>query len=167
MSGLIALALSIGGLGAIATWLALGPLAGIVTIWAIFIAWGAYFNNGADNDALKNTITCGIFGSVMAGIAALLVLNISLGAVTAPIWVGLTVFVLVAASQTPMLSAIPISVYGYAATFAYLLEGGRLDMAHVAAVDLSNPVIVISLSIVAGAVFGMLSSKCSSMLSNE
>ena len=103
----------------------------------------------------------------MAGIAALLVLNISLGAVTAPIWVGLTVFVLVATSQLPMLSAIPTSVYGYAATFAYLLEGRRLDMAHVAAVDLSNPVIVISLSIVAGAVFGMLSSKCSSMLSSE
>ena len=167
MSGLIALALSIGGLGSIATWLALGPLAEIVTIWTIFIAWGVYFNNGADNDALKNTITCGIFGSVMAGIAALLVLNISLGAVTAPIWVGLTVFVLVAASQLPMLSAIPTSIYGYAATFAYLLEGRRLDMAHVAAVDLSNPVIVISLSIVAGAVFGMLSSKCSSMLSSE
>lgn len=107
MSGLIALALSIGGLGAIATWLALGPLAGIVTIWAIFIAWGAYFNNGADNDALKNTITCGIFGSVMAGIAALLVLNISLGAVTAPIWVGLTVFVLVAASKHPCCQQYP------------------------------------------------------------
>ena len=40
MSVLIALALSIGVLAEVATWLALGPLAAFnVQIWQIFIAW--------------------------------------------------------------------------------------------------------------------------------
>ena len=33
---------SIGIYGGIATWLALGPLAGYTLIWAIFVAWGAF-----------------------------------------------------------------------------------------------------------------------------
>lgn len=165
MSGLIALALSIGGLGAVATWLALGPLAGIVTIWAIFVAWGSYFHNGADQASLKNTIVCGIFGSVMAGIAFILIGQVPLGDVfTAPVWVGVTVFVLVFASQVPALSVIPTSVYGYAVTAAYLLHIGGDPLA----VGLSNPIVVISLSLIAGAIFGMLSGKLSEILtSNE
>jgi len=162
MSGLVALALSIGGLGAVATWLALGPLAGMVTIWAIFIAWGSYFHNGADTAALKNTIVCGIFGSVMAGIAFILIGQFSLGDVlTAPVWVGVTVFVLVFASQVPALAVIPTSVYGYAATAAYVLHVGGDPLA----ADLSNPIIVVSLSMIVGAVFGMLSGKLSAALS--
>jgi len=161
MSGLVALALSIGGLGAVATWLALGPLAGMVTIWAIFIGWGSFFHNGADTAALKNTIVCGIFGAVMAGIAFILMGQVSLGDVlTAPVWVGVTVFVLVFASQVPALAVIPTAVYGYAATAAYVLHVGGDPLA----ADLSNPVIVISLSLVVGAVFGMLSGKLSAIL---
>jgi len=161
MSGLVALALSIGGLGAVATWLALGPLAGIVTIWAIFIGWGSFFHNGADTAAVKNTIVCGIFGAVMAGIAFILMGQVSLGDVlTAPVWVGVTVFVLVFASQVPALAVIPTAVYGYAATAAYVLHVGGDPLA----ADLSNPVIVISLSLVVGAVFGLLSGKLSAIL---
>jgi uncharacterized protein DUF1097 len=161
MSGLVALALSIGGLGAVATWLALGPLAGMVTIWAIFIGWGSFFHNGADTAAVKNTIVCGIFGAVMAGIAFILMGQVSLGDVlTAPVWVGVTVFVLVFASQVPALAVIPTAVYGYAATAAYVLHVGGDPLA----ADLSNPVIVISLSLVVGAVFGLLSGKLSAIL---
>jgi hypothetical protein len=164
MSGLVALALSIGGLGAVATWLALGPLAGMVTIWAIFIAWGSYFHNGADTAALKNTIVCGIFGSVMAGVAFILMGQVSLGDVfTAPVWVGVTVFVLVFASQVPALAVIPTSVYGYAATAAYVLHVGGDPLA----ADLSNPIIIVSLSMIVGAVFGMLSGKLSAALSGS
>ena len=35
-----ALAISLGVLGAVATWLFLGPLGGMLAIWAAFIAWG-------------------------------------------------------------------------------------------------------------------------------
>lgn len=171
MSGLLALALSIGGLGGVATWLALDPLAGMVTIWAIFIAWGAYFHNGADAAALKNTIVCGIFGSVIAGIAFALITKVGLGsgtslAVNAAVWVGVTVFVLVFASQVPALAAIPTAVYGFATTAAYAIHAGEdLSAAgNTLNMDFTNPVLVVSLSIVVGAIFGMVSGKLSAAL---
>ncbi|MBL4638083.1 MAG: DUF1097 domain-containing protein [Proteobacteria bacterium] len=170
MSGLVALALSIGGLGGVATWLALSPLAGMVTIWAIFIAWGSFFHNGADIAALKNNIVCGIFGSIMAGIAFALITNVSLGSlpVTAAVWVGVAVFVLVFASQVPALSVIPTAVYGFAATAAYAIhaEPGLAAASKTLALDFSNPVIVISLSLIVGSVFGLLSGKLSGMLTS-
>ena len=156
------LALSIGGLGALATWLAFGPLAGFVTIWAIFIGWGQYFHNGADMAALKNTIVCSIFGSVLAGVAFILMGLIPLGDVfTAPVWVGVTVFILVMGASIPALSVIPSAVYGFAATAAYAIHVGGST----SAMDLSNPVIVVSLSIIVGALFGLASAKVAGMIS--
>ena len=171
---MFSLALSIGGLGAVATWLALSPLAGMVTIWAIFIAWGSYFHNGADNAALKNTIVCGIFGSVLAGVAFALITKVGLGegtslAVNAAVWVGVTVFALVMGASIPALSVIPSAVYGYAATAAYAIHAGAdLSAAgNTLNMDFSNPVLVISLSLIVGAVFGMVSGKLNAMISGS
>lgn len=168
------LALSIGGLGGVATWLALSPLAGMVTIWAIFIAWGTYFHNGADAAALKNTIVCGIRGSVLAGVAFALITKVGLGegmplAINAAVWVGLAVFVLVMGATMPAFSDIPSGVYGFAATAAYAIHAGDdLSAAgNTLAMDFSNPVLVISLSIIVGAVFGMVSGKVSAMISGS
>ena len=168
------LALSIGGLGGVATWLALSPLAGMVTIWAIFIAWGSYFHNGADMAALKNTIVCGIFGSVLAGVAFALITKVGLGegaslALNAAVWVGVTVFLLVMGASIPMFSVIPSAVYGFAATAAYAIHAGAdLSAAgNTLNMDFSNPVIVISLSLIVGAVFGMISGKLAAMISGE
>ncbi len=168
------LALSIGGLGGVATWLALSPLAGMVTIWAIFIAWGSYFHNGADMAALKNTIVCGIFGSVLAGVAFALITKVGLGegtslALNAAVWVGVTVFLLVMGASIPMFSVIPSAVYGFAATAAYAIHAGAdLSAAgNTLNMDFSNPVIVISLSLIIGAVFGMISGKLAAMISGE
>ncbi|HDY84931.1 hypothetical protein LCGC14_0575460 [marine sediment metagenome] len=171
---MFALALSIGVLGGIATWLSLSPLAGMVTIWAIFIAWGAYFHNGANTAALKNTIVCGIFGSVLAGIAFALITKVGLGqgtplAVNAAVWVGLAVFVLVMGATIPAFSVIPTAVYGFAATAAYAIHAGpELSTAgNTLAMDFSNPVIVISLSFIVGALFGMVSGKVAAMISGQ
>jgi hypothetical protein len=140
-------------LGAVATWLALSPLAGMVTIWAIFIAWGSYFHNGADATVLKNTIVCGIFGSVLAAVAFALITKVGLGegmllAINAAVWAGLAVFVLVMGATIPAFSVIPAAVYGFAATAAYAIHAGEdLSAAgNTLAMDFSNPVIVISLS---------------------
>ena len=168
------LALSIGVLGGVATWLALSPLAGFVTIWAIFIAWGSYFHNGADTAALKNTIVCGIFGSVLAGVAFALITKVGLGegtplAINAAVWVGLAVFVLVMGATIPAFSVIPTAVYGFAATAAYAIHAGEdLSAAgNTLAMDFSNPVLVISLSFIVGAIFGMVSNKVSAMISGD
>ena len=41
MKNLNALAISISVLGALATFLALGPFSGVYLIWAVFVAWGS------------------------------------------------------------------------------------------------------------------------------
>ena len=165
------LALSIGGLGALATWLALSPLAGMITIWAIFIGWAQFFHNGADIAAIKNTIVCSVFGSVLAGVAFALITQVGLGGaslpVSAAVWVGVTVFVLVMGATIPAFSVIPSAVYGYAATAAYAIHAGE-DLSAAGstlAMDFSNPVIVVSLSIVVGAFFGLASAKVAGMIS--
>lgn len=158
------LALSIGVLGGVATWLSFGPLAGLVTIWAIFIGWAQYFHNGADTAALKNTIVCSIFGAVLAGVAFILMGLIPLGDVlTAPVWVAVTVFILVMGASIPAFSVIPSAVYGYAATAAYAIHVGG----SATAMDMTNPVLVVSLSMIVGALFGLASAKLSALISGS
>jgi hypothetical protein len=158
------LALSIGGLGGVATWLAFGPLSGLVVIWGIFVAWGAFFHSGGDSAALRSTIICGILGAVLAGAALFLAGILPLGGLAAPVAVGLMVFVLVMLASVPAFSTIPATVYGFALTAAYALTTSG---ASVTAVSASNPVVVISLSIIAGAVFGLISGKLSALISGE
>ena len=165
MSKLTALALSIAVLGGVWAYLALGPLAGYVLVWAGFIAWGCYFHTGGDNAALQKTIAGMIYGAVIAGVALFLVgLNpIGLpGAVGPAVYIAVTVFLLVIVAGCNMLSVVPVNVYGYAATAAYALQ--TANAGSVTAMDLTNPVLLVALSTVIGAVFGMLSGKLSGML---
>ena len=62
MNGLSALSVSIGVLAGFATFLAVGPLAGVFFIWAATISWAAYFALGGDDAAAKNIAICGVFG---------------------------------------------------------------------------------------------------------
>ena len=98
MSKLTGLALSIAVLGGVWAFLALGPLAGYVLVWAGFIAWGCYFALGADTAALQKTIAGMIYGAVIAGIALALVGANPLGlpGATGPaVYIAVTVFLLV------------------------------------------------------------------------
>jgi hypothetical protein len=79
MSSLLALSLSIGVLGGIWAYLALGPLAGFVLVWAGFIAWGCYFHSGGDGKALTKTICGNIYGVVIAWIALLIIFKFGAG----------------------------------------------------------------------------------------
>jgi hypothetical protein len=167
MSSLVALSVSIGVLGGIATilYLKLGLL-----IWAGFIAWGCYFHAGGNDAALKTTIACNIFGSVCAWFAALIILSFPLAeSLTLPVWagivVGITVLVMCLAAHVPALSAIPASVYGYAATFAYLLQTqGALTRENLLSASMANAFILVACSMVLGAVFGMVSGKVGAAL---
>jgi hypothetical protein len=171
MSKLTALSVSIALLGGLWAYLALGPLAGSVLVWAGFIAWGCYFHTGGDDAALKKTIAGMIYGSVVAGIALLLVVNNPAGlpaGVAAPVYVAVTVFFLVIVAGCNLLSVVPANVYGYAATVAYSLHQPTADgvgpLASLMMPSLANPVLLLSLSFVIGAVFGMLSGKLAGML---
>ncbi|WP_245598835.1 DUF1097 domain-containing protein [Methylomicrobium lacus] len=124
---LTALSFSIGILAGAATFFAVGPLSGYFFIWAATIPWAAYFALGANEAAFKGTITCSIFGVVMAWITAFLLINVPSDALLgfplmAALTVTIAVIVMCLAASIPQLSTIPASVFGYSMTFAYLLQ---------------------------------------------
>ncbi len=170
MNNLTALSISIAGLAGVATFLAVGPLSGIFFIWAATIAWAAYFFLGATQEALKNTIVCGIFGVFMAWLAAIQITTIPSTAILGfPFWASVTVtcsvVVMCLAANIPALATIPASVLGYSSTFAYLLQTpGKLTKDILLSVSLDNPLIVISISIVVGTYFGLWSGQLSAKL---
>ncbi len=166
MSQLTALAVSIAVLGGVWAFLSVGgPLAGAALVWVGFIAWGCYFHTGGDNAALTKTIAGMIFGAVMAGIALYLVSSgtlAGLGALSVPVIIAVTVFALVIVAGNDLLSVVPANVYGYAATAGLALTGGTA--ANVTMMNLSNPVLLVAVSTVLGAIFGMLSGKLAGIL---
>ena len=165
MSKLTALAVSIAVLGGVWAFLALNPLAGAALVWVGFIAWGCYFHTGGDTAALQKTIAGMIFGAVMAGIALYLVgsgMLGGLGVLAAPVIIAVTVFPLVIVAGNTLLSVVPANVYGYAATAGYALS--KADAGSVTAMDLTNPVLLVAVSTVLGAVFGMASGKLAGVL---
>src|SRR5271154_7407855 len=143
MDLITALAISIGVLGGIATFVLLSPFGMGLQIWAAFIAWATFYHCGGKEAGLTKAVIHLIFGAIMAYIALLLVTQVPLGgALGVPLWAGIcvliTVFILVYAAKAPMLSDIPASVYGYAATAGLALAGNKLGAVTTAA--LGKPV---------------------------
>jgi len=173
MNNLTALSLSIAGLAGLATFLAVGPLSGLFLIWAATIAWAAYFFLGANQEALKNTIVCGIFGVFLAWLAAIELTNIPSTAILGfPVWAAVTVtcsvLVLCLAANIPALATIPASVLGYSSTFAYLLQTpDKLTQDVLLSASLNNPLILISISIVVGTYFGQFSAQLCAKLQEK
>lgn len=169
MTSLVALSVSIGVLGGVATWIAVGLLPDYLQIWAIFIGWATFFATGGNPEALKNTIVCGIFGVILAWIAGLLIAGVPI-ALPMALWpaivVAVTVFVIVVAAQIEWLSTIPANVYGYASCAAYmLLTPGLLSTTDtLTSVSFENPLILISVSLAVGAAFGIISARVGELL---
>lgn len=165
MSKLTALALSIAVLGGVWAFLALGPLAGSVLVWAGFIAWGSYFHSGGDSAAMQKTIVGMIYGAVVAGVALALVVANPIGlaaSIAAPVYVAVTVFFLVIVAGINLLSVVPANVYGYAATAGYALSTSTANLTTTP--DLTNPVLLVALSVVIGTLFAAASGKLAGML---
>jgi hypothetical protein len=175
MKQLVALSLSIAILGAVWAYLALGPLSGYVLVWAGFIAWGCYFHSGADGKALTKTIVGTCYGALIGWIALLLVVNTSmpaLGVVWPAILVGVTVFFLVIVASIDALSVVPANVYGYAAIVAYALHQPSADpgvgpLKNLTSGSFANPLILLILSLIFGALFGMFSGKLAAALTKK
>jgi hypothetical protein len=171
MKQLSALSLAIGVLGAIATWAFL--TFGGVLIWAAFISWGCFFHCGGDDAALRNTIIGTVFGSLVATIAALIILGVPLAdKLSLPVWagivVGATVWVICIAANIKAFSVIPANVYGYAATFAYLLQTpDRLNTAALTSLSMNNAFIAVAISLVIGALLGYVSGKLGAALMSK
>lgn len=158
MNLVTALAIVIGVLGAVATYLVLGPAAGLkLQIWVVFIAWASFFHCGGNEEGAKNSVIANIWGALCATIALILVGKIGLGPLplTAAVWVGVTVAIMILGAHTPLLGAIPAAVYGYAATAGYALLSGGDPLNF----GLGGPFTTVVLSSIVGVVFGYVSGK--------
>lgn len=159
MNLVTALAIAIGLLGGLATWLFLGPLAGLgLSIWAAFIAWGSFYHCGGGENGLKSSIAASIWGAIMAGVALYLLPVVGQGAFGAGLVVGATVLVMILGSQIPMFSAIPAAVYGYASTAAFALLNGEKAMLMGGDIA-TSPVLNVIVSMAIGALLGYVSEK--------
>jgi hypothetical protein len=164
-----ALAISLGVLGAVATWLFLGPLGGALAIWAAFIAWACFFHSGGKEQGLQSTILGTAAGAIIAAIT-LIVANAGFGAnLPAAVWpaiaVGIGVAVMVLLANVPAFSNIPAQVYGFASTVAFTLLTNSADK--LTEISLANPEVTIILSMIIGAVFGYVSEKLAGLLAGE
>jgi len=166
MSNTNALAVSVGVLAVLATWLLfLHPLAdNHLQVWQVFIAWGAYFHCGGKFAGGKTTVACMTFGAIVGMAAIMLAAQLgSLGAFAAPVAVGIGAAVIVSASRIPLLAAIPTSVYGFAAIAGLVLLSGNSPQPVTAPAALLPTVG----SVIIGAIFGWLSETLAGALTKK
>jgi Protein of unknown function (DUF1097) len=163
MNIITALAIVIGALAAVATYLCLGTGLGL-QVWALFIGWGCFFHAGGKEAGVKNSAINHIWGAIVAAIALILVAKIGGGTLGASIIVGVSVVVLVLGAHLPLLSVIPAAVYGYASTAALCLLSG-VALGEPGAVIKAAAMVVISMII--GNCFGYVSEKLASSLAKS
>lgn len=157
---LIALAISIGVLAVVATFVFLGPLAALnVQIWQAFVAWACHYHSGGKTAGTRTTIVCMAFGAVVGALSVMLAGQLGgLGALAAPVAVGIGAAAIVLAAHISLLSAIPACVYGFACVAGLILLKGTAPL------DAVLPTI---LSIAIGAGFGWLSEMLGGMLAKK
>lgn len=161
MDIITALAVSIGLLGAVATYLFL--TIGTLQIWIGFIGWASFYHCGGGTEGLRKSVLANVWGVIMAFIALLLITQVNSG-LPGVLWpslvVGVTAAILVLGAKIEALNIIPATVYGYASTAGYgLLSGASLTTA-----TLANPLICVTLSLIIGGLFGLVSEKFAGML---
>ena len=161
MDIITALAVSIGLLGAVATYLFL--TIGTIQIWVAFLGWASFYHCGGGVDGLRKSIAANLWGVVMAFIALLLITQVNTG-LPGPLWpsivVGVTAGILVLGAKIEAFSVIPATVYGFASTAGY----GLLSGASLTTIDLANPLFCVAVSLVVGNLFGILSEKFAGIL---
>lgn len=164
MSGYLALAVTVGLLAVLDTWLYIGPLgtsliAGLV--WVSFIAWGCHFHSGGGTKGTTTTVACMSWGAVV-GLGAVLLATGPLASMGAPvafgIAVGLGAAVICLSSKVPLLATIPASVYGFASIAGALSVNDG---------DPTKAILPTIISIVIGAAFGYASEMISNMLTKK
>ena len=155
------LAVSIGLLGAVATWLFL--TVGTIQIWIGFIGWASFYHCGGGADGLRKSVGANLWGVVMATIALVLVTQVNPG-LPGVLWpsivVGVAACILVLGAKFEPFGVIPATVYGFASTAGY----GLLSGASITTVNLANPAICVALSLVIGGLFGIVSQRFAAMI---
>lgn len=157
-----ALAVVIGVMGAIATWVALTLGSPYVLIWAIFIGWGSFYHCGGKEAGLKNSAVANIWGAICAAVALIAAVALGGSVLTIAIAVGVTVAIMILGAKVPALGAIPAAVYGYASTAALFIHGGTGYGP--GAGGTVKVAVAIAISLVIGNILGYISEKIAGSL---
>ena len=81
---------------------------------------------------------------------------------------AVAIFILCIAANIPALSAIPGTVFGFASTFGYLLQTpNMLTQEILFGAAFTNPLIIMSISLAVGAIFGSISAKLGAAMTRE
>lgn len=158
-----ALAISIGALAAVATWLCLGTALGL-QVWALFIGWGAFYHTGGKTEGLTKAAVNHGWGVLVAAVTLVIVGTVGGSVPVTSAIVGVSVVVLVLGAHLPLLSTIPAGVYGYASTAAICLLGG-VAIADAAATGKAAAMVLVSM--VLGNLFGLVSEKLGGALAKS
>jgi hypothetical protein len=160
MDLITALAVSIGVLGGLATFVFLSPFGFGLQIWAAFIGWASFYHCGGKTQGLTSSTLANLWGVLWGALTLLAVTRTGLAdSLSLPIWAGICVAIgvglMILGAKIPIFSAIPAQVYGYAATVAFTLlsnAAGALTLP-----DLTNPALIVALSLIVGNVLGYIS----------
>lgn len=127
-------------------------------IWGAFIGWAGFLHSGGARSTIPTTISCMLFGVVMAWLFALFVAG---GYVQLPMPVVAAILVAIIApfmiwlSKFPLFSVVPASFYGFAASFAYLAQTpGKFSSAAMLSASLENVLFVVPISMIIGVGLG-------------
>jgi hypothetical protein len=162
MPSLIALAVSVGVLAVVATWIFfLEPVAAAhLQVWQAFIAWGCHYQAGGKFTGTRNTVVCMSFGALVGMAAGWLTPQLgTLGAFAGPVAVGLGATVIVLSSKLPLLATIPASVYGFASIAGLFLLGTGMTP--------TSSLLPTILSVIIGAAFGFVSEAVAGALTKK
>jgi hypothetical protein len=165
MSVLIALTLTLASFAFGITYLGTTSLAGLLSLWCLFITWGGYFANGADANSVKVTLGGSILGVVLGCICVACILSIPLGSLNIPLWVAIFVAIFTYMSKIPLFAALPSTVNGFGCVFAYVLQTeGMLSMGVLTGFNFTNPAILLTVSVIAGVAIGVASNKVTGLI---
>ena len=150
MNMLLALALSIGVLIAVWTYIALGPAS--LPVWAGIIAWGCFFAAGGKTDGLIKTLASTLSGVFWAFVALYVANSVAPGNLVAlSVLVGVVAAAMVLQSKISVLAFIPGAFLGAATAVSVVVPGGTYTK--------------VIAALVAGAIFGYLSELLAGALS--
>lgn len=169
MPQLYAFALAGSVVAAIASWLIL-QFPGLL-LWAAFIGWGSFSQAGGNSAAFKKSVACTVFGALMAWLVAY---PIAAGVVglSVPLAAGglvaIATPIIILASKLELLSVVPATFYGFASSFAFLVQTpGKFDPIAMTSTSLDNVLIVVTLSSIVGALLGVVHSRLAGILMSK
>jgi hypothetical protein len=156
MDVLVALAISIGILIAIWTYVAVGVAA--LPVWAGIVAWGCFFAAGGKTTGLTKTIASNLSGVVWAFLALYAAKSLGGGVPVLAVCVGVAALFMVLQAKIAALSFIPGAFLGAATAVSVVVGAGA---------TFSHPWIKTAIALVVGALLGYVSEVLAGSMSRR